>query len=98
MEEKKDFKEVKVKITGGAKEFQETLSRSMLYSGVNIFGQLSELYLKSKDDFMKATSQPTTATEQTEGSVEGAIGLSNNVLQIFKKLQKRDPVTKVKAF
>ena len=47
---------------------------------------------------MKATSQPTTTTEQTEGSVEGAIGLSNNVLQIFKKLQKRDPVTKVKAF
>lgn len=38
MEEKKDFKEVKVKVTGGAKEFQETLSRSMLYSGVNIFG------------------------------------------------------------
>lgn len=44
-EQQKDFKEVKVKITGGQKDFTETLSRSMLYSGVNIFGQLSELYL-----------------------------------------------------
>ena len=34
---KKDFKEVKVKITGGAKD-TETLSNSMLFSGVNIFG------------------------------------------------------------
>lgn len=50
-EEKKDFKEVKVKVQGGHKEHTETLSRSMLYSGVNIFGQLSELYLQSKDDF-----------------------------------------------
>lgn len=37
-EQQKDFKEVKVKITGGQKDFTETLSRSMLYSGVNIFG------------------------------------------------------------
>ena len=50
-EERKDFKEVKVKVTGGAREHTDTLSRSMLYSGVNIFGQLSELYLSSKDDF-----------------------------------------------
>ena len=47
----KDFKEVKVKIQGGQKEHTDTLSRSMLYSGVNIFGKLSELYLQSKDDF-----------------------------------------------
>ena len=45
MDEKKDFKEVKVKITGGQKDHTETLSRSMLYSGVNIFGKLSDLYL-----------------------------------------------------
>jgi hypothetical protein len=72
----------------------------MLYSGVNIFGQLSELYLKSRDDFIKATSTPSTqtASEAPEGSSEGSIGLSSSVLQIFKKLQKRDPVTKVKAF
>lgn len=37
-EEKKDFKEVKVKIQGGAKEYSDTLSRSMVFSGVNIFG------------------------------------------------------------
>ena len=44
-EEKKDFKAVTVKITGGQKDHTDTLSRSMLYSGVNIFGQLSEFYL-----------------------------------------------------
>jgi hypothetical protein len=72
----------------------------MLYSGVNIFGQLSELYLKSKDDFIKATSNASTqaANDANESTNEGGIGLSSGVLQIFKKLQKRDPVTKVKAF
>jgi hypothetical protein len=43
--EKKDFKEVKVKISGGQRDYKETLSRSMLFSGVNIFGQLTELYM-----------------------------------------------------
>ena len=57
MDEKKDFKEVKVKITGGQKDYTETLSRSMLYSGVNIFGKLSDLYLQSKDDFLRHTNQ-----------------------------------------
>lgn len=37
----KDFKEVKVKVAAGAKEHVETLDRTMLYSGVNIFGSLS---------------------------------------------------------
>jgi hypothetical protein len=27
----------------------EVLSRSMLYSGINIFGQLSQIYLQSKE-------------------------------------------------
>jgi hypothetical protein len=59
----------------------------MLYSGVNIFGQLSELYLKSRDDFIKATATTSQSTsEAPEGSSEGSIGLSSNVLQIFKKL------------
>ena len=35
--EKKDFKSVKVNIKSGAKN-AGTLSRSMLYSGINIFG------------------------------------------------------------
>ena len=38
--DKKDFKEVKVNIKSGTKNI-DTLSRSMLYSGINIFGQLS---------------------------------------------------------
>jgi hypothetical protein len=66
----------------------------MLYSGVNIFGQLSDMYIKSRDEFMKANA----TDKKVEESTEGAIGLSAGVLQIFKKLQKRDPVTKVKAF
>jgi hypothetical protein len=37
----KDFKEVKVKVSGSAKEHIETLDRTMLYSGVNIFGSLT---------------------------------------------------------
>jgi len=35
--EKKDFKSVKVNIKTGTKNV-DTLSRSMLYSGINIFG------------------------------------------------------------
>lgn len=35
--EKKDFKAVKVNIKSGTKNVN-TISRSMLYSGVNIFG------------------------------------------------------------
>jgi len=48
MDDKRDFKAVKVNIKGGAKN-QNTLSRSMLYSGINIFGQLTQMYLESKD-------------------------------------------------
>jgi hypothetical protein len=54
MEEKKDFKEVKVKVSGALKEHTETLDRSMLYSGVNIFGTLTNLYLSSKEQFQSA--------------------------------------------
>ena len=58
-EEKKDFKEVKVKIQGGQKGDVETLSRSMLYSGVNIFGELTRLYLESKDNFQAVAMKQT---------------------------------------
>lgn len=44
-EDKKDFKEVKVKVAGSAKEHIDTLDRTMLYSGVNIFGSLTQLYM-----------------------------------------------------
>jgi len=53
-DEKKDFKEVKVKVQGAQKEHTETLDRSMLYSGVNIFGTLTALYLNSKEQFQSA--------------------------------------------
>jgi hypothetical protein len=49
-EEKKDFKEVKVKVQGGQKDHTETLDRNMLYSGVNIFGQLTALYMQNREE------------------------------------------------
>jgi hypothetical protein len=42
--EPKDFKAVKVQFKGSSKT-GDTLSRSMLYSGINIFGQLSQAYI-----------------------------------------------------
>jgi hypothetical protein len=42
--EPKDFKAVKVQFKGSQKT-GETLSRGMLYSGINIFGQLSQMYI-----------------------------------------------------
>jgi len=75
MEEKKDFKEVKVKVTGGHKEFADTLSRSMLYSGVNIFGQLTQLYMKSKDTFSEVALQHQGQASQGKSAIqEGALG------------------------
>ena len=64
--EKKDFKSVKVSIKSGTKNI-DTLSRSMLYSGINIFGQLSQMYLQNKEEF----SQNTSATAKW---VQGASG------------------------
>ena len=57
VDEKKDFKEVKVKVSGGQKEFSDTLSRSMLFSGVNIFGELTKMYMESKEQFQAVTMQ-----------------------------------------
>ena len=51
--DKKDFKAVKVNIRSGTKNV-DTLSRGMLYSGINIFGELSQQYLKSRDEFYKS--------------------------------------------
>ena len=69
----------------------------MLYSGVNIFGQLSELYLQSKDEFQAVAIQqtgkggPGTAAAGSGGPNEdsgssGMMSLNANVLQIFKRL------------
>ena len=77
-EEKKDFKEVKVKIQGGQKDHTDTLSRSMLYSGVNIFGQLSELYLQSKDDFQAVTLQHTGGGASAPSDQDGGAGGSGS--------------------
>ena len=78
----------------------------MLYSGVNIFGELSRLYLESKDQFQAVALQHTGAggggssgaAVVEDGDENSMSSLSQNVLQIFKRLQKRDSITKVKAF
>ena len=48
MDDKKDFKAVKVKVKGGQKS-TETISRSMIFSGVNIFGELTRQYMANKN-------------------------------------------------
>lgn len=48
-DDKKDFKEVKVKVAGGNKDHVDTIDRTMLYSGVNIFGSLTQLYLNNRE-------------------------------------------------
>lgn len=89
MEAPKDFKAVKVQM----KQRQttgETLSGSMLYSGVNVFGQLTKAYLATRDQ--------SSSFMETQPSASSQMGLDTEALQIFKRLQKKDIVTKVKAF
>lgn len=47
-DERKDFKAVKVQMKSSQNQ-GDILSRSMLYSGINIFGQLSQAYIQSKE-------------------------------------------------
>ena len=47
--EKKEFKAVKVNIKQGQKN-KDTVSRQMMYSGVNIFGELSRMYMANKEN------------------------------------------------
>lgn len=55
-EDKKDFKEVKVKVQAGAKDHVDTIDRTMLYSGVNIFGSLTQMYLANKEQIKLQSS------------------------------------------
>jgi hypothetical protein len=98
--EQKDFKAVKVQMKANQNQ-GEVLSRSMLYSGINIFGQLSQIYLQNKD----SAGTPFSVIPDAKGSSGGAAGsggdsvmnLSQEVLSIFKRMQKKDPNTKTKA-
>ena len=42
--DKRDFKAVKVNIKSGTKN-EKTVSKSMMYSGINIFGHLTQIYM-----------------------------------------------------
>jgi len=93
----KDFKAVKVQLKASQNQ-GEVLSRSMLYSGINIFGQLSQMYLQSKETGgMSFQSLQQTMTGKDTSSSSSVMSLSQEVLSIFKRMQKKDSNTKVKA-
>jgi hypothetical protein len=81
MEAPKDFKAVKVSM----KQRQttgETLSGSMLYSGVNIFGQLTQAYMETRDSpnsnlVASSQFQHTASSSQGTGNL---MQLGNEVL------------------
>ncbi|CDW71489.1 ring zn-finger-domain-containing protein [Stylonychia lemnae] len=98
--EQKDFKAVKVQLKSSQKQ-GEQLSRSMLYSGINIFGQLSQLYLQNKEAggaYASFQAQVQTQSSKSDDSGSGSMmHLSQDIIQIFKRLQKKDSTTKIKA-
>eukprot|EP00347_Sterkiella_histriomuscorum_P012612 403367900 len=98
--EQKDFKAVKVQMKSSQKT-GETLSRSMLYSGINIFGQLSQLYLQNKEaggSYNAFSAQVKPNNSAADGGEGSMMNLSQEVLAIFKRMQKKDSTTKIKAF
>lgn len=95
---KADFKAVKVSIKQGNKNIS-TVSRSMLYSGVNIFGQLTQKYLESKQELLESGGvMPEPAGGGGAAAPPEMMALPQEVMMIFKRVQKKDPVTKCKAF
>ena len=86
--EPKDFKAVKVQFKGSQKT-GETLSRGMLYSGINIFGQLSQMYIQNKESggsysaFSDSIGKSSKQANEDGGSM---LSLNQEVLAIFKKL------------
>ena len=74
----------------------------MLYSGINIFGQLSQAYIQSKESgqdyqqFSENIGKGKGASESSDGN--SMMNISQDVLAIFKRLQKKDSTTKIKAF
>ena len=87
--EPKDFKAVKVQFKGTQKS-GETLSRSMLYSGINIFGQLSQLYIQNKESggsYSAFSEQIGKGSKTSAGEDSGSmLSLNQEVLAIFKRL------------
>ena len=76
--EKKDFKSVKVNIKGTKTD--KRISRSMLYSGINIFGQLSEMYINKKRDEVEQ------AEDAGQAQADDVLALPSEVLMIFKRV------------
>ena len=105
------------------------ISGDLLYSGVNLFGKLSEIYLdkikngemyvvssgneysQSKANYQTEYSTPSlnkkdsTSSVASNSSVAGSSVLQGSqvfqmkqeVMSLFRKLQKKDGITKVKA-
>ena len=98
MDDKKDFKAVKVKVKAGQKS-TETVSRSMMFSGVNIFGELTRQYMANKDQQeAQETQLPAAGAYAAEMDAgDQGLGLQNEELMVFKKITKKDPITRCKA-
>jgi hypothetical protein len=69
----------------------------MMFSGTNIFGHLSRMYINKKN------KEPTQAEvlkeyfDAKEGKKENILQIEQEELMIFKKMQKKDAVTRTKA-
>jgi hypothetical protein len=102
------------------------ISGDLLYSGVNLFGKLSEIYLEkikngemfwaSSQDFapkevaeinktpamIKKASNASASSEASYASTgmlksSRVFQLDQEIMSLFRKLQKKDAITKVKA-
>jgi hypothetical protein len=105
------------------------ISGDLLYSGVNLFGKLSEIYLEKikngemlsnvSHDFGSKEQAPTqdystpslskksstvsnistTSQATTPNTLQGSsvFQMDKEIMSLFRKLQKKDAVTKIKA-
>ncbi|CAI2381223.1 unnamed protein product [Moneuplotes crassus] len=132
MSEKKDFRPVKVKIKSNKQKSMKYISGDLLYSGVNLFGKLSEIYMeKIKNGEMFAGTYQDTPTQKEAVAVpapdystpamskksstvsntsnmsydsnrgmlksSSVFQMDQEIMSLFRKLQKKDAITKVKA-
>ena len=70
----------------------------MLFSGVNIFGALTQMYMSRKEEMQFSAPAQSLNSDALKGaSSNSMMSLEAEVLSIFKRMQKRDSVTKIKA-
>ena len=104
-----NFKPTKVKMRGRKGAEAAYIGSDLLYSGINIFGQLSKGYIeriKAGEPIAYQASAGSSSTSVTSAANadNSAAGtpfqssiLDADIIGFFKKLQKRDAITKLKA-